>query len=53
MESRQFENRNSENGVRYLPWGIVTPILSGLYLSPSVCDSDRTLYFSWGCEAIH
>lgn len=30
-----------------LPSGTVTPILRGLYLSPFVCDSDRTLYFAW------
>ncbi len=30
-----------------LPSGAVTPIVKGLYLSPFVCDSGRTLYFAW------
>jgi hypothetical protein len=28
--------------------GKVTHILDGLYLTPFVCDSGKTLYFSWG-----
>jgi hypothetical protein len=30
-----------------LPSGAVTPVVTGLYMSPFVCDSGRTLYFAW------
>jgi Tol biopolymer transport system component len=44
-------------GGKWLPAGIyrvslrtgeVSPVLKGLYDSPFVCDSGKTLYFSWG-----
>jgi Tol biopolymer transport system component len=44
-------------GGKWLPVGIygvslstgrVTPLLKGLYQTPFVCDSGKTLYFSWG-----
>jgi Tol biopolymer transport system component len=53
-----FSGVNVDGG-QWLPVGIhsvslrtgeVSPILKGLYESPFVCDSGKTLYFSWGPE---
>jgi Tol biopolymer transport system component len=47
-------------GGKWLPSGIyrislrtgeVSPVLKGFYDSPFVCDSGKTLYFSWGLSA--